>query len=92
VLKRPEQREVSRLSLADMDRVLGVLAVAIEPVAVHLRRSQLRDPGHGLGLEAADNGRADALVTDSVRDFRDVASRFGVQIARPVDLLEEPRA
>src|SRR3954452_15792715 len=39
VLKRPEQREVSGLSLADVDRVLGVLAVAIEPIAVHLRRT-----------------------------------------------------
>ena len=36
-LKGPEQREVSKLSLADVARVLGVLAVAIEPVAVHMR-------------------------------------------------------
>ena len=92
VLKRPEPCEISKLSLADVDRVLGVLAVAIEPVGVHLRRPQLRDPGDGLGLEAADNGRADALVTDSVRDFRDVAPRLGVRIARPVDLLEELRS
>jgi hypothetical protein len=40
------------LSLADVDRVLGVLAVAIEPVAVHLRwRPQLRDPDDELVLE-----------------------------------------
>ncbi len=93
VLKRPEQREVSGLSLADVDRVLGVLAVATEPVAVHLRwRPQLRDPDDELVLEAAVNGRADALVTYNVKDFRDVAPRFGVRIARPVDLLEELRS
>jgi len=41
---------------------------------VHLRwRPQLRDPDDGLVLEAAVNGRADALVTDNVKDFRDVA-------------------
>src|SRR4051812_10417246 len=69
VLKRPEQREVSGLSLADVDRVLGVLAVT-----VHLRwRPQLRDPDDELVLEVAVNGRADALVTDNVKDFRDVA-------------------
>ena len=93
VLKRPEQREVSGLSLADVDRVLSVLAVAIEPVAVHLRwRPQLRDPDDELVLEAAVNGRADALVTYNVRDFRDVAPRFGIRVARPVDLLEELRS
>src|SRR5215213_7932296 len=93
VLKRPEQREVSGLSLADVDRVLSVLAVAIEPVAVHLRwRPQLRDPDEELVLEAAVNGRADALVTYNVRDFRDVAPRFGIRVARPVDLLEELRS
>src|SRR4051812_19694983 len=89
VLKRPEQREVSGLSLADVDRVLGVLAVAIEPIAVHMRwRPQLKDPDDELVLEAAVNGRADALVTDNVRDVRDVAARFGIRIARPVDLEE----
>src|SRR4051794_4346168 len=88
VLKRPEQREVSKLSLADVDRVLGVLAFA-----VHMRwRPQLRDPDDELVLEAAVNGRADALVTYNVRDFRDVAPRFGVRIARPVDLLEDLRS
>ena len=87
-MKRPEQREVSKLSLADVDRVLGVLAVA-----VHMRwRPQLRDPDDELVLEAAVNGRADALVTYNVRDFRDVAPRFGIRIARPVDLLEELRS
>lgn len=90
VLKRSEQRQVSGLSLAELDRVLGVLAVAIEPVEVHMAwRPQLRDPDDELVFEAAVNGRADALVTYNVRDFRDAARRFGVRIARPAELLEE---
>lgn len=90
VLKRPEQRQASGLSLAEVDRVLGVLAIAIEPVEVHLRwRPQLRDADDELVLEAAINGRADALITHNVRDFRDAAQRFGVRIARPGELLPE---
>lgn len=90
VLKRPEQREVSGLSLADVDRLLGALAVAIEPVDVHLRwRPQLRDTDDELVLEAAINGRADALVTYNVRDFAPAAPRFGVRVLRPAELLQE---
>jgi len=93
VMKRREQREVTGLRLADVDQMLGVLAVAIEPVAVPLRwRPQLRDPEDELGLEAVVNGRADALVTDNVKDFRDIAPHFGIQIARPGDLLEQLRS
>ena len=71
---------------------MGALAVAIEPVEVHLRwRPQLRDPDDELVFEAAINGRADALVTHNVRDFRDAAQRFGLRIARPSELLKELR-
>lgn len=90
VLKRAVQRAVSGLSLADVDRVLAALAIWIEPVQVHLRwRPQLRDPSDELVLEAAINGRADALVTYDVRDFVDAAPRFGLRVARPAEILQE---
>lgn len=90
VLKRPDQRLASGMSLAAVDRLLEVLAAAIEPVEVHMRwRPQLRDPGDELVLEAAINGRADALVTHNARDFRDAAWRFGVRVARPAEILPE---
>lgn len=90
VLKRPEQRQASGLSLADVDNFLGELAALAEPVDIHLAwRPQLRDPDDELVLEVAINGRADALATHNVRDFRDAAPRFGVRVLRPQELLQE---
>lgn len=52
-----------------------------EPVATHfLWRPQLRDAGGEIVLEAAVNGRADALVTFNVRDFGTAPARFGIQL------------
>jgi len=90
VLKRPEQRQVSGLALDDVDDLLGELAALVEPVEVHLLwRPQLRDPDDEMVLEAAINGRADALVTYNMRDFGDAAPRFGLRLARPADVLRE---
>ncbi len=93
VLKRPEQRLVHRLTIHQVDRVLAALASAVEPVDVHFRwRPQVRDPGDEMVLEAAINGRADALVTYNVADFAGAADRFGVSILRPADLLRRVQA
>lgn len=90
VLKRSDQRQVSMLSLIDIEDFLDALAASIEPVDVHLRsRPQLRDPGDEMVLEAAINGRADALATHNIRDFREAGPRFGIRIARPAELLVE---
>ena len=40
-------------------------------------------------LEAAINGRADALVTHNVSDFAAAAVQFGLRVVRPGTLLEE---
>ena len=64
MLKRSAQLVVSRLSLSDVDTALDALAALIEPVEAHLSwRPQLPDPNNEMVLEAAINGRADALVT-----------------------------
>lgn len=90
VLKRPEQRRVSGLSLPQVDQVLGAMALLIEPVEVRFTwRPQLGDPNDEMILEAAINGRADALVTHNVRDFQDAAPRFGVRVMRPGELRKE---
>jgi len=55
-----------------------------EPVKTHfLWRPQLRNLGDEMVLEAAVNGRADALVTFNVRDFGTVPARFGIELIIP---------
>lgn len=81
---------VSGLLPADVDAALDALAALIEPVEAHLSwRPQLADPDDEMVLEAAINGRADALVTYNAAHFRAAASRFGVRLARPADILRE---
>src|SRR5262245_46127464 len=90
VLKRPEQRLVTRLDIEDIDRFLAALASTCEPVEIQFQwRPQLRDAGDEMVLETAINGRADALVTYNVRDFVPAAGRFGLRVVRPGELLKE---
>jgi predicted nucleic acid-binding protein len=42
-------------------------------------------------LEAAINGRADALVTYNIKHFAAAGERFGIPILRPADVLREVR-
>lgn len=93
VLKRAEQRLVHGLSLQDIDRFLSALASASEAVEVSFQwRPQLSDPNDEMVLEAAVNGRADALITHNVRDFVRGAERFGLRVLRPGELLKEIRS
>ena len=89
VLTRPEQMAVHGLSNADLDRLLAGFAILAEPVELHfLWRPQLSDPKDEMVLEAAINGRADALVTYNRRDFVAAAGRFDVQVVSPAEFLE----
>ena len=93
VLKRPEQRLAHGLGLRDIDRFLASLASACEAVEVSFQwRPQLSDPNDEMVLEAAVNGRADALVTHNVRDFAKGAEKFGLRVVRPGELLKELRS
>lgn len=89
VLKRPEQREVSGLTVALVDAALTALAAAIEPVEVRFAwRPQLRDANDEMVLDAAVNGRADALVTHNLADFAHAAPRFDLLLLPPGELLK----
>jgi len=84
VLKRPEHQLVHGLAPEAVDEFLAELAALIEPVEVHLQwRPQSRDPNDEMVLEAAINGRADALVTYNVADFAAAAERFRISLLPP---------
>ncbi|WP_105427717.1 putative toxin-antitoxin system toxin component, PIN family [Neorhizobium tomejilense] len=89
VLKRPEQTSIHRLPPSRIDEAVEDIAALSEAVDIYYRwRPQLSDPKDELVLEAAVNGRADALVTHNVRDFEPAAKQFGLRILRPGELLE----
>jgi putative PIN family toxin of toxin-antitoxin system len=93
VLKRPEQRLVHGLATDAIDEFLAELAALIEPVEVHFQwRPQLRDPNDEMVIEAAINGRADALVTDNIADFALAGERFSMPVIHPAVLLKKVRA
>lgn len=65
----------------------GLIAMA-EPVRSYFRwRPQLHDPGDELVLEAAVNGRADAIVTFNEKDLREAKLGFGIAVIRPGEAL-----
>ncbi len=87
VLKRPEQREVSGLTL---EQVGAALASAIEPVEIRFAwRPQLSDPGDEMVLDAAINGRADALIIHNLADCAQAAPKFGLVLISPGAFLKK---
>jgi putative PIN family toxin of toxin-antitoxin system len=93
VLKRPEHQLVHGLAPEAVDEFLAELAALIEPVEVHFQwRPQSRDPNDEMVLEAAINGRADALVTYNLKDFAGAGERFRISVLRPGDLLKKVKA
>jgi len=88
VLKRPEHRLVHGLTLAEIDALLAELTALIEPVEIHFQwRPQGCDPNDEMMLEAAVNGRADALVTYNIAHFAAAIERFDIPVLGPGDLL-----
>ena len=77
------------MSLTEVDAALAALSALMEAVEVRFTwRPQLADPGDEMVLDAAVNGRADALVTHNLADFAPAAPRFGLTLLRPGELLE----
>jgi predicted nucleic acid-binding protein len=84
VCSQAEHRLASGLSEREVDVFVTAILALAEPVKTHfLWRPQLRDARDEMVLEAAVNGRADALVTFNVRDFGGVPSLFGIEVLLP---------
>jgi len=70
VVTRPEHLAKAGITVAEAEIVLDVLAAVAEPVEPHfLWRPRLRDADDDMVLEAAVNGRAEAFVASSCRNF-----------------------
>lgn len=84
----PEHRLASGLGAEEVGIFLDALGDLAEPVETWFRwRPQLRDPGDEMVLEAAVNGRADALVTFNRRDYGAAPERFGIEVLSPGEAL-----
>jgi hypothetical protein len=83
-LTRAEHLEAARLSAGDVGLLLDAVAAVAEPVRLaYLWRPTLPDAGDDMVLEAAVNGRADAIATFNLRDFGPLAERFGIAVLLP---------
>jgi putative PIN family toxin of toxin-antitoxin system len=90
VLARPEHLAASGLTLEEVGALLDAIAAVAEPVRLtFLWRPQLADPDDDMVLEAAMNGRADAIATFNTRDFAEPTRRFGIAVKSPGACLSE---
>jgi len=93
VCTEAEHQLAAGLTAEEVSVFLDAVLALAEPVMTRfLWRPQLRDSGDEMVLEAAINGRADALVTFNIGDFGSVPARFGVAVLLPRDALRRIRS
>jgi len=87
-----------RLQSNDIDRFVDNWAALVEPVMPYFSyRPSIRDPDDEMFVETAINGRAEALITFNVDDYKisddrmarldDRTARLGIRIRRPGEFL-----
>ncbi len=87
-----DHRLAANASAEDVTNLLDTIFGVSVPVEIHYQwRPQLTDAGDEIVLEAAVNGRADAIVSFNHRDFRGAPGRFGIQLRTPAEVLREIR-
>ena len=88
VCRDPAQRIMSGLSEIEVETIVTALCAVAKPVPTRfLWRPQLHDPADEMVLEAAINGRADALVSFNRQDFGQIPARFGIALISPQEAL-----
>ena len=84
VMTRAEHLRAAGLSATDVELLLDAVAAVAEPVRLaYLWRPRLPDANDDMVLEAAINGRADAIVTFNLRHFGRTAEGFGIAVLSP---------
>ena len=85
----PEHQLAAGLNEKEVGQYLDALAGLVDPVETHfLWRPRLRDPADEMVLEAAVNGRVDAIVTFNHRDYGTTPKDFGIEILKPFEALK----
>jgi putative PIN family toxin of toxin-antitoxin system len=88
ICQRAEHRDAAGLSRSETKLFLDGLAHMVEEIEAHfLWRGRLRDANDEMVLDAAINGRADAIVTFNRRDYGRVPAEFGIDVLLPGDVL-----
>ena len=92
VCLRPEHALSFGRNLGDAEIFLNQVVKLIEPIHIWFAwRPQLRDADDEIVLEAAVNGRADAIVTFNRRHFLPANTLFGLKVLTPGECLGELR-
>ena len=92
VCRLAENRLAAGLNMSQVGIFVDAVIAMAEPVETHFMwRPQLRDPADELVLEAAVNGRADAIVTFNMRDFGAAPETFGVELLLPSQAIRRTR-
>jgi putative PIN family toxin of toxin-antitoxin system len=87
-----EHRLAANASEREVRNLLDAIFDVVVPVEVHYQwRPQLTDPGDEMVLEAAVNGRADAVVTFNSAHFKSAPGRFEIKLWKPAEALREIR-
>ena len=87
-----DHRLAANATSEDVTNLLDTIFDVIVPVEVHYQwRPQLNDAGDEIVLEAAVNGRADAIVSFNHKDYKDTPRRFGIGLRTPAEVLREIR-
>ena len=87
-----EHRRAAGLTVEEGRVFLDAVLAMVEPVEIYfLWRPQLHDPDDEMVLEAAINGRAEAIVTFNLSDYGVVPERFGIKVLRPAEALRRIR-
>jgi putative PIN family toxin of toxin-antitoxin system len=90
--RRLEHMTAAGFNHAEVEIFIAAVVAMAEPVESHFMwRPLLRDPDDELVLEAAANGRAEAIVTFNLRDFGSVPLQFGVEVITPIEAVRRIR-